>query len=274
MRSAGGGLSWLETGPGPATILFLHGMPGSADSWVPQLARLGSDCRAIALDLPGYGGSSLRPTIDTPRRMAAFLADVMPDALQIDGPAHVVGLSLGGMIAMELAAARPDLVASLVLLDTSPKFGLDGTSTAEGFVASVTGPLAAGLPLDEMCAAVMRDLVGPSCQPAAFDEALAAMRRATAAGLVQAARLIGNHDATATLGQIGAPTLVMTGQDDLAIPSSSGRLVATGISDAIFEEIPRAGHLSNLENPDFVNDRIFRFIHATGAGAAASTTTR
>jgi 3-oxoadipate enol-lactonase len=261
------GIAWYEVGKGDP-VLFLQGMPGSALSWLPQMEGLPG--RKVAWDMPGYGNSMHRPDLETPAGMAAFLAERLEDTLSLGSGCHVVGLSLGAMIAMELALLRPKLVWSLVLLDSSPKFGLDGSSTAADFVASIETPLREGTPLQDLCHAILTDLVAPDCPAPVFQAALTAMLRATPDGLVQAARLIGNHNALERLSGITAPTLVMTGQHDSATPPAYGQIIADLIPCSYFVEVPGAGHLSNLENASFVTEAIARTIAATRSPSGAS----
>ncbi len=252
------GFAWEEIGNG-APVLLLHGMPGSCTSWDPQFEAFSAKHRVAAWDMPGYGRSDHRVELDTPALMADFLADRMRGEMGL-GPCHVVGLSLGGMIAMELALAHPDLVRSLVLLDSSPMFGLDGGSDAGEFVASVRQPLTEGTSVAELCRVILKDLVGSGFEGDAFEAGLAAMARATPEGLVQAATLIGNHNALGRLENITAPTLVMAGAQDTATPPAYSKVIAERIPGAILDEIPESGHLSNLENPEFVNTRIAAFL--------------
>ncbi|WP_299847817.1 alpha/beta fold hydrolase [uncultured Roseovarius sp.] len=251
-------VSWIEAGEGPS-VVFLHGMPGSSQSWGPQMQVLSKSHRVIAWDMPGYGGSDHIAALTTPTKMAAFLATTMREDFKTNA-AHVVGLSLGGMIAMELALADPELVQSLVLLDCSPKFGLDGGSDAEEFVASVRTPLESGTPVAELCEAIMRDLVAPECSETVFDAALAAMSRATPEGLVQAATLIGNHDALDRLARIETRSLVLVGASDTATPPAYSKVIADAIPGAMMVEVPGSGHLSNLENHEFVTAQLQRFL--------------
>lgn len=253
-----GDVAWTETGAGPA-VLFLHGMPGSRTSWAPQFSALSKTHRCIAWDMPGYGDSSHRADLDTPAKMAAFLAGVMTEGMGVT-QAHVVGLSLGGMIAMELALARPDLVASLVILDASPKFGLDGGGDAAGFVQSVRMPLDGGTSVRDLCDAILQDLMAPDCADDIRQAALDAMARATPDGLVQAATLIGNHDALDRLAGIAARTLVLVGAQDTATPPAYAQVIAGRIPGARYAEIPGAGHLSNLEAATEVNQRLSGFL--------------
>jgi 3-oxoadipate enol-lactonase len=254
------GVAWAESGQGQA-IVFLHGMPGSATSWVPQFQAFAESHRVIAWDMPGYGRSDQRPEASSPSLMAAVLSDTMRNGMNLK-TAHVVGLSLGGMIAMELAIVDPSLVSSLVVMDASPKFGFAGPSDAEGFIASVREPLEAGKHLADLCREILLDLVGPSCPEAAFDSALAAMARATPDGLVHAARLISNHNVQEKLAAITAPTLVMAGVHDTATPLAYSQAIAARIAGAKLIAVPNSGHLAAIENAGFVNAQITAFIDA------------
>jgi 3-oxoadipate enol-lactonase len=94
-----------------APLVFLHPLGGDAAFWDPVRAELGVRT-STALDLPGHGSA------EPPERGAGIDAYAHAVAQQLDGPAHLVGMSLGGLVAQEIAASTPDLVASVVLVDT------------------------------------------------------------------------------------------------------------------------------------------------------------
>lgn len=136
-----GGLAWRERGQGE-TIVFLHGLGGSRTAWDPQLIGLGGNYRCVAWDMPGYGESDpVRPL--TYAAIAAAVVRLL-DELGTDR-AHLVGESFGGMHALHTAIGYPDRVTSLILTNTSPAFGMDGT-TAEGWRAARLAPSMPGLP--------------------------------------------------------------------------------------------------------------------------------
>jgi pimeloyl-ACP methyl ester carboxylesterase len=109
-------LYYDETGSGPP-LLFVHGLGSSTRDWAEQVAHFRSDYRVLRLDLRGHGRSG-RP--QGPYHMAEFAREVAVLLRHLDAaPAHVVGLSMGGMVALQLAADAPRLVRSLVVVNST-----------------------------------------------------------------------------------------------------------------------------------------------------------
>ncbi len=255
-------LWWRESGPargsetGATPVVFIHGLGGSRIAWEPQLAALGSTRRCLAPELPGYGGSPPVSTLGFPGladMVAAFIVEIA------GGRAHVVGLSMGGMVAQHLALRHPDRVAGLVLLDTSPAFGIDGTDPGEWRKLRLDA-LDRGLAPADMAGDVLRSVGGPGLVGPALDSAVAAMARVTPAGLRAAVEMLPSHDLSTRLHHISAPTLVAVGELDTETPPLYSRMLTNSIPDAHLELIPRSGHLSNLERPDVVNGLLVDFL--------------
>jgi 3-oxoadipate enol-lactonase len=251
-------VAWREAGSGDP-LLLLHGLGGSRMAWEPQLATLADRYRCVAWDMPGYGASAPLATPSLPA-----LADAAAGLLDAIGArrAHVAGLSLGGMVAEHLALRHPARVASLVLLDSSPAFGLDGETTAEAWLEARLAPLRAGRTPAEIAPAVLRAVAGPRASDAVIDEAVRAMARIPAAGLQAACRCLVTHDLRGRLGEIAAPTLVVVGALDAETPPSYSERLAAGIPGARLAVVPDAGHLANLEQPAHVNALVGAFLDA------------
>ena len=239
-------VAWREAGEGPL-VLFLHGLGMTRTGWDAQLTAL-PDHRCVAWDLPGYGASPPLAELTFPA-MADAAAGLID---RLGGPAHVVGLSMGGMIALHLALRRPDAVRSLVLADTSPAFGLDGTDPDE-WKAARLAPLEAGARVEEFAEPVLRSIMAPDPDPAAVDAAVASMLRVPVAGLMQSIAALPAHDVRAHLGAIAAPTLVVVGELDEETPPAYAEALAAGIPGARLAVIPGAGHYTPLEAPDALN---------------------
>lgn len=249
-------VAWREAGEGPA-VLFLHGLGMSRTGFDPQLTELSHRRRCIAWDMPGYGASPL------PAGGLAFplLADAVAALLDRLGlsSAHLVGLSMGGQIALHAALAHPARVRSLALLDTSPAFGLDGTDPEEWKRLRLE-PLEQGAEPAAFAEQVLRGVMGPRVTDAQVAEAVATMSRITAPALAAAVRNLVTHDVRARLGEIEAPTLVLCGELDEETPLAYSEALRDGIAGAELAIVPGVGHVSNLEAPETVNALLSSFL--------------
>ncbi|MFZ4717841.1 MAG: alpha/beta fold hydrolase [Ilumatobacteraceae bacterium] len=251
------GFAWREAGQGSLVVLF-HGLGGSRVSWDPQVTGLGTTRRVAAWDMPGYGGSTPLPDDPLTFRAIAAAAARWISVLD-DGPAHVVGISMGGMVAQYLAAWHPASVRSLTLLSTSPAFGLDGTDPAEWRAARLA-PLDQGLQPADYADRVVRALAAPDITDEAFESQRAAMTRVPAAALRRSIDCILTHDTRLLLALIVAPALVMVGALDRETPLAYAERLAADLPSATLEVVPDAGHLLNAEAPDVVNAAITRHL--------------
>ncbi len=240
-------VAWREAGEG-VPVLFLHGLGMTRTGWDAQLLALAAGYRCVAWDVPGYGAS---------QRLEDFSLEAAADAAaalidELGAPAHVVGLSMGGMIALHLALRHPGCVRSLVLVDTSPAFGLDGTDP-DAWRAARLALLEAGAEVHEFAEQVLRGVMAPDPDPAAVASAVASMLRVPISGLMQTIAALPSHDVRAQLADIGVPTLVVVGELDEETPLAYAEALATGIPGARLEVIPGAGHLTPFEAPAALN---------------------
>jgi pimeloyl-ACP methyl ester carboxylesterase len=241
----GGPAAWLEMGAGPSLVL-VHGAGGSADLWQPQLDGLGDVARVIAPDLPGHGpqrgrgGQSIAAYAEW---LGGFLAALG------DGPAVLVGHSMGGAIVQTLALARPERLAGLILVGTGARLRVLGRilellreRPGEG-VGLIQGLSYAAATPAERVAVV--DRVLRECAPlVTLGDYLACDR----------------YDARRRLGAIRTPTLVVAGTEDRLTPVKYSRFLADGIAGARLVEVAGAGHFPQLEQPESVNAAIREFL--------------
>ena len=249
----GSPVAWRSAGSADAPpAVFIHGLGGNRFSWEPQLVALGDLRQCLACDLPGYGKSAGLP--GTLPELASLIADWIAGLGR--GPADVVGLSFGGMVAQHLALNHPGAVRTLALIDTSPAFGFDGVTTPEEWLATRVNPSpdAPAPDTDRIIAGI----VGPDCPAEVRDEAAAIMREVPRATLAASCRALVAHDTRDMLHQVAAPTLVMVGAEDTETPESYARAIADRIPGARLVVIPNAGHLANVEAPDVVNKELRR----------------
>ncbi|MEI7438486.1 MAG: alpha/beta fold hydrolase [Thermoleophilia bacterium] len=243
-------VAWRELGEGE-TVLFLHGLGMTRTGWDAVMQPLAKGYRCLAWDMPGYGVSE---------SLEHFSLEAAADAAagliaELGGAAHVVGMSMGGMVALQLALRHPDVVRSLILVDTSPAFGLDGTDPDE-WQAARLAPLLAGAQIEDFAEPVLRGVMAPDPDPAAVALAVQSMLRVPIAGLMQTIAALPAHDVRARLKEISIPTLVLVGELDEETPLAYAQALAEGIVGAELHVIPAAGHLTPFEAPLALASRI------------------
>lgn len=236
------------TGPPDApAIVFLHGTRLSRTVWTPQLTALGDEFRAIALDLPGHGDRAAEPFTLTG---AVELAAATIRERAAGGRAVVVGLSLGGYVAIALAASHPELVRGLVIAGASAEpVGVRGVAfrTLAAALARLDGPR-----LDRFSSWSFR-----SRYPAAIADPVVAGGFWSAGGAV-ALRALWGERFDARLPGFGGPILIINGQYDLLFRRSARRFAATA-HDVRRVVLAGAVHLSNLDRPGAFTLAVRRF---------------
>ncbi len=244
--------AWRECGDSEQVAVFLHGLGGTRIAWGPNLVALSETRRVVAWDGPGYGGSDRVERADFAAyadRAAELIRTVSPDR-----PVDLVGTSFGGMISQYMTARNPELVRSLVLLCTSPMFGLNGTSPEDWRNARLAGLETFGSP-GAAAPTILSSLAGPNAAHV-VPEAVAAMERIPMEGMLDSLTTLTTHDSRSILRTITAPTLVVVGAEDDETPPSYAEAIVALMPNARLEVIPGAGHLLNLEAPDAVNAAI------------------
>ncbi len=252
-------LALLRDGPrGGPPVLLLHGIGGGKAIWagsVKVLADAGFD--AIAVDLPGYGDSQRVPAGGLPQMAAAVLQTM--DALGLDRAA-LVGHSMGGMVAQEIAATTPQRLGALVLACTSAAFGPPGGGWQTRFVAERLKPLDEGLGMQGLADALVPPMLGPAADPAGVAlarQVMAAVPEATYRTVLAA---IVAFDRRAALPHIAAPTLCLAGAHDPTAPPKVLRGMAERIPGARYAELAGAGHIANVETPAAFDAAVIGFL--------------
>jgi 3-oxoadipate enol-lactonase len=242
-------LDYERSGSGPP-LLMIMGMSGTALHWDERfLEALRPDFELIVYDHRGVGSSS---RLDGPLTIAQMAKDAagLLEALGIE-TAHVLGISMGGMIAQELALAHPGRLRTLTL----------GCTYCGGPGSSLTPPQVIARLMEGMMSGD-RELalrtaweVNVSPEVAADDDAFArflaiAHRRAVAVPVIQAQmQACVAHDTSARLGDLQMPTLIVHGTEDQIIPVANGRLLASLIPGARLEILEGVGHMFVWECP-------------------------
>ena len=243
-------------------LVFLHGIGGAARAWRGQLDAFGDRYRAIAWDMPGYGGSAALPAVSI-----SALADALRDFLLQVGATNpiLVGHSIGGMIVQQVLSTSPDIAGAIVLAQTSPAFGKPDGDWQKAFIDARLGPLDRGETLASLAPSLVRELVGDDPDASGIQlarDCMAAVPEATYRATMLA--LMG-FDLRHALKNIAAPTLVLSGSKDNNAPAPMMAKMASYIPSARYVEIEGAGHLVNLERAEAFNAALDLFLEANVA---------
>jgi 3-oxoadipate enol-lactonase len=239
--------------PGPPPVVLVHGLGGDHDMWLYQVPALCTRFPVLTIDLRGHGQST-KPKQDF--TMADMARDVVRlfRSLGIER-AHVGGLSLGGMVALQLAVDYPLTVASLVLADT-----LCGAPPgAEDLIRA-----ALQLIEDNSMAVVARERItnafSEHVDPVMRDYLIDRVASNDKTAYVRAARAAFGISLRNRLAEITAPTLVIVGEEDRVTPIPMSEELAAGINGARLVRIPGAGHISAIERPQEFNRALLEFL--------------
>ena len=249
--SSGLWIGLVEAGGGDETpIVFLHGVGSDKTVWHPQLDHFGRERRAIAFDDPGYGDSDPAPQGTTRDDYAAAILSAMSE-LGVSR-AHICGLSLGGVIAIALHHAAPERCASLILADSFARHP-DGQAIYDRSIAASDDMRA-------MAEGRADVLLAQPADPSVRNEVVETMARIVPAAFRTGAEAVWLADQAGRAAQISVPTLVICGAEDKVTPPALSHELVQLIPGARYEQIERAGHLTNLERPDAFNALVEAFI--------------
>lgn len=244
--------------PANLPVLFIHGFPFSQDTWKEQVNLLSDAYRVITYDVRGHGGSEVG---DGQYTLEFFVDDFLGllDHLKIE-KAAVVGLSMGGYIALRAIERSPERFRALVLCDTRSEadtnegkikrsasiksLKTEGVKKfAEGFVKAVFAPQTFETKPDTV--RFIQEIIEKT-SPAAIAGTLLALAART--------------ETTQSLPNIKVPTLVLVGEHDTLTPPSAAEAMHAKIPDSELHVIPGAAHMSNLENPEEFNKHLLDFL--------------
>jgi 3-oxoadipate enol-lactonase len=258
MKTSDGRFGYEAAGdPGKPALVFLHGIGGAARGWRNQLDFFADRYRAIAWDMPGYGGSAPLQAVSI-----ASLADALADFLRQVGAAApvLVGHSIGGMIVQQLLTKQPRIAGAAVLAQTSPAFGKPDGDWQKTFLEARLGPLDRGETMVSLAPTLVKDLVGDDPDENGMKLARDCMASVPEATYRATMLALMGFDQRGALGDIAVPTLVLSGSKDRNAPAPMMAKMATYIPQAEYVELEGAGHLVNLERPDAFNAALDRFL--------------
>jgi 3-oxoadipate enol-lactonase len=229
-------------------LICLHGIGGNRSNWREQLPEFGRYFQAVSLDLRGYGESDdFEGSLD-PR-------DFVEDVLRVVNhfraeKAHLIGLSMGGLVAMRFAAICPERLASLTLCDTNLGFSNQSPERRRQFLDLRLAPLLAGAEPRDIASGVAEALVSPSVTAVAFQRILDSVAQLHKTSYMKTLEAMSRDEYVFELEKISIPTHVIVGENDPTTPPALSRILATRIPGGRLSVVPGAGHLSNIERPN------------------------
>lgn len=251
-------LHFLDPHPtGSPAVLLLHGLGANGSMWALQFNDLiAAGYRPIAPDAPGFGDSPYDGRGWNFRRVAADLAALLRE--RETGPAYVVGLSMGGVIAQQFALDYPDLVRKLVLVSTFTVLRPSSLSQWLYFFQRLVVVHLVGL--EQQSRIVARRVFPAPEQEALREMAAAQIARADPRAYRAAMRYLGLFDSRRRLKEILVPTLVITGERDTTVSPARQKMLADGIPGARQVILPGGGHAVAIDQAEAFNRELLGFL--------------
>jgi len=259
MKTTANGISVNYTLDGPANapvVTMSHSLATDLSMWDPTLPALTGRFRVLRYDTRGHGGT------DAPK--GAYTLDQLADdalallkALGISRT-HWVGLSMGGMIGQTLGLKAPQVFASFALCDTSSRIPAEAkplwqdrirTAETQGMEPLVQGTL------ERWFTEPFRKTRGD-----VIDKVAKMIRTTPAAGYAGCCAAISTLDLTDKISAIKTPTVVIVGEDDPGTPVAASKVINERIAGSRLEILPKAAHLSNMEQPEAFNKALGGFL--------------
>lgn len=257
-------LEYGDAGPGPLVVL-LHGFPLDRTMWEFQIGSIGSTYRVLTPDLRGHGRSVAPAGTYTIDAMADDVIETL-DSLELTAPLVLGGLSMGGYVALSIAARYPERLRALMLMDTK---ATADTPDAARVREDLAREVERGNSVQPVVQAMLPRLFAPGNRTRRADRLTRLgeqMMRTPALGVIGALRgLALRPDRTADLARITCPTLALVGAEDAITPPADMKAIASKVPNARYVEVPEAGHLAPLENPTAVDAAILDFLKSLPA---------
>lgn len=252
------GISYLDPNPGgERMILMLHGLGADKGMWGYQLpAFCDAGLRPVAVDLPGFGespfGGKRWRVADTAKRLMDFARSLSP------GVFDVMGLSLGGVVAQQMALDHPGQIQRLVLVSTFASLRPKSMRTAIYFLLRFTRAMFNGP--EKQAHMVAWHIFPAEGQAGRRDELVRCILQSDPKAYQSAMRQIALFDSRRRLPALRVPTLVMGGADDQTAPVSAQTELAGCIPGARQIIIPQAGHALPIDQPELFNQAVIGWL--------------
>jgi 3-oxoadipate enol-lactonase len=241
-------------------LVFLHGIGGNKRNWHDNLPAFAEHWHTVAWDARGYGESD---DYDGPLAFTDYADDLVRVIDHFGAKrAHIVGLSMGGRIAMDFASRYGDRLLTLTLCDTHTGFAHFSEEKKREFIRLRKEPLTGGGQPKDIAVPVAKTLVGPNATKEAFDKLVDSMSRLHKESYIKSIEASVMLDMKGRIDGIRAPTHVVVGREDRLTSPEMAQTLVSMIPGAKLSVIADAGHLPNIEQPAAFNAAVIGFIRA------------
>lgn len=252
-------INYTESGnPAGLPVVFIHGFPFNSLMWTPQIKSISGNYRAITFDVRGHGESDFG---DGQYLIEFFVDDLIGllDHLKIE-KAALVGLSMGGYIALRVVERNPDRVAALVLCDTKPSVDSNEAKIRRARQIQIVKSVGIARFAEDFLKSIFSEetfIRLPSIVDMIRNIILKTSPLSVASTLIA---LAARTDTTQALPEIIVPTLIMVGEKDTLTTPADALEMKNQIPNSEMHIIPNAAHMSNLENSSTFNKHLFDFL--------------
>lgn len=246
-------------------LLFIHGIGGNRTNWHEQLDFFAPRFRSVAMDVRGWG---LSEDYDGALDFDDVTDDIARVLTHLGAPScHLVGLSMGGLIAQHVLWRRPDIVRSAVFADTSAGPGEEHDAQwIEDFLRLRKAPLLAGKTPADIAPSVVRSLMAPNASESSrrrLEESIAALHKES---YLKALDYVSNYKRKLDHAQVRVPVHAMVGEFDQLTPLARAQSLADRFRSCGVDVVPGGGHLSNMDNAQAFNELLDNFLSAQLVG--------
>lgn len=248
-------IHWRRRGPDSVSpVMLLHSLGADSGMWQPQVETLTGRTSVVTVDTRGHGRSSAP---EGPYTIESLCADILTVADHAGFDRfHVVGLSLGGQMALWLAAHHPERLLTMTAANTGAKIGTEESWT--GRIDAVRSKGMAGIRTSVVERWFSDDFAGR--HPTWFGAACEVFESTDPAGYIACCEALAAADLRAEVSGIGVPSLIVGSDGDLSTPPEHARWLAAQIPSARLEIIEGARHLSNLDRREAFDSALVDFL--------------
>jgi pimeloyl-ACP methyl ester carboxylesterase len=257
-------LACEDRGSGPVVAL-LHGFPLDHQMWAAQIEALSGEFRVLAPDLRGFGQSQITEfDVEVGVPMEKYAADVIAvlDTLGLKQPVVLAGFSMGGYAAWQFALRYPERLRGLILCDTRAVADAEEARAGRMNMAAEALKTRSAEPALAMVPKLLSAATTKS-RPEMVEQVREMILRQSPEAIAAAQRGMARRDnVTGRLGSVGCPAQVIVGADDVISPPREMHEIAYALPHARYAEIPGAGHMSPVENPEAVTEAMRSFLRS------------